>query len=343
MSRGHLGRKEGAGRVRFGVIANPNARFVRSHPKIQEALAKLGPERVRLTPSIDELPFAITSLLREEGVNVLGICGGDGTVHHTLNALVQVCSSSSNEAEAETFRLPPVTLLRGGTLNIVARALQVEGQTVRLLQRMERDFADGPLECLPIRQLNVLGVRDGEGNVRYGFIFGSEITALCLELYEKRFGAGYMGLIRFLRAVLKAYWVKNALWRQFEPLLTKPAGSLCLEDRIIEYQAVVASTVDIKLLAGLITGMEVELHQRGTLGVRLMLPQTPTQLVRNLPNLLLGRDGFGLVDRPCIDRLELREPIAFSFDGEVFPKPQHPGVMELFSPSWSLPVVAPLR
>ncbi|TNE44844.1 MAG: hypothetical protein EP343_29775 [Deltaproteobacteria bacterium] len=341
MSRGSFGGKEGARRVRLGVIANPNARFVRSHPKIQEALAALGPRRVRLTQSIDELPQAIASLLHEEGVNVLGICGGDGTVHHTLNALVQVCAVSSSESKG--LELPPVALLRGGTLNIVARALQVEGQTVRLLQRLERKFSKGPIEQLPIRQLNVLGVRDGAGSVRYGFIFGSEITALCLELYEKRFGAGYMGLARFLRAVLKAYLVKNALWRQFEPLLIKPAGSLRLEDTIMEYQAVVASTVDIKLLAGLITGMEVELHQRGMLGVRLMLPQTPTQLVRNLPNLLLGRDGFGLVDRPCIRKLELLEPIAYSFDGEVFTKPEHPGNMELFSPSWSLPVVAPLR
>lgn len=327
--------------VRLGVIANPNARYVQAHPKIQQALSNLGPRRVRLTQHLDELPAAIEDLFEHEGITVLGICGGDGTVHHTVNALIQYCRSRTSEPN--NIELPPVALLRGGTLNIVARALRVEGNTVKLIQQFEKRFAGATLSDLPLQQLNVLGVKDAVDHIRYGFIFGSEITALCLELYEKRFGAGYMGLVRFLQAVLKAYLFKDELWRRFEPLLVQPAGTLRLDGQTMQYQAVVASTVDIKLLAGLITGMEVDLTSRGTLGVRMMHPQSPGQLVRNLPNLLLGRKGHGLVDQPCVDQLQLLEPIPYSFDGEVFSKPDGEGMMELFSPSWALPVVAPFR
>ena len=326
--------------IRLGVIVNPNARHFLRGKGVQRITEMLGAQRVVQTQSIGDLPHALESLFHEQGITVLGICGGDGTIHHTINALVHLYRSKLS-ADPSTLLLPPVLLLRGGTLNIVARASKVEGQTVRLLRRFLRRFKQAKVRDLPLTQVNLLSVRDESLRERYGFVFGSELTARCLELYDGHFGAGYTGLVKFLHACVKAYLLKDDIWDIFEPLLTKTAGSLLVRENDLPYQAVVASTVDIKLLAGLVTGMKIDRTSTGCLGVRVLAPQSPGQLLRNLPNLILGRDGSGIVDLGDIDSFRIEPAISYSFDGEVFPLLQEGSSLEIDSPPWSLPVVAP--
>lgn len=325
--------------VRLGVVLNPNARSLRADKSVRRIQQMLGPSRAVCTQGIGELPRALERLLLEQGCSVLGICGGDGTIHHTLNALVSFCQREQHGHRP--LRFPPVLLLRGGTLNILARSSRVEGQTDRLLRRFLRRFGCATLGKLPITDVNVLKVVEGTHQPRYGFVFGSDITARCLELYEEQFGAGYTGLARFLQAVVQAYLFRNDLWHEFEPLLQGSRGHVWIDEERFPYLAVVASTIDIKLLGGLITGMHVDAHAHQAMGVRMLLSQTPGQLVRNLPNLVLGKDGAGILNREQASTVRFEAAADYSLDGEVFRCSASDRSMTLSSPSWTLPVVAP--
>lgn len=338
-----LGRMEQDGMlaqpVRLGIIVNPNARYLQSHRGVQSMMQMVGTERVVTTKSVDELPEALSFLFDQQKITVLGICGGDGTIHHTVNALLRFCQQESSTGD-RVRSIPPLLLLRGGTLNIVARAIRATGHSVPLLRTFLQRFQHARICDLPLSRLRLLGVKGPEPEVRYGFIFGSAITAHCLLLYEKQFGAGYLGLIKFLQAVVRAYWKKDALWHQFQPMLVNPEGRVSLDDESFLYQAVVASSVNIQLLGGLITGMRCESQRPGVFAVRMLLPQSPGTLVRNLPNLVLGREGTGIVDRQDVGQIHIHASIQYSLDGEVF-VPQILDPLEISSPAWTLPVVSP--
>src|SRR5262245_26600804 len=75
------------------------------------------------TRSIDDL-YRAAEEFKAADIDVLGINGGDGTIHVTLTAFLQVYGGAA---------FPKVALLRGGTLNTVARGLGIFGDSQDLL------------------------------------------------------------------------------------------------------------------------------------------------------------------------------------------------------------------
>ena len=65
------------------------------------------------TASLDDLPAAAESLFAD-GIELLGINGGDGTVHLTLTALLRAAAGRP---------LPALALLPGGTTSMSARGV----------------------------------------------------------------------------------------------------------------------------------------------------------------------------------------------------------------------------
>ena len=98
----------------IGVVLNPKSRQNRRDPGAALRLARqLGPIGVvREADSIDAL-YRIAEDFRRDAVDVLAISGGDGTNTVTLTGFMDVYGSNP---------LPQVALLRGGTMNTVARS-----------------------------------------------------------------------------------------------------------------------------------------------------------------------------------------------------------------------------
>ena len=97
----------------IGVIVNPHARGNRRDPagrvaRMERILGETGV--VRATPSLDAIG-AVVREFRERRVDILGICGGDGSDHCTLTAVDEVYGTSS---------WPLLLPLRAGTINYVA-------------------------------------------------------------------------------------------------------------------------------------------------------------------------------------------------------------------------------
>ncbi len=303
--------------VRLGVLANGRADRGRM---ARESATLAGPWPLRCTADLVGLRRAVAELLAVEGVNVLALAGGDGTVHHTCNVLAALDAEAA--ARGLAAPRPRLLLLRGGTMNILARATGHQVRPERSLQRFVSDHAGAPLAALPSRPLDSLTVRGG-GGLRHGFVFGSEVVYHALTLYEQ-FGAGYPGLLRFLGELIRGAAIGSPLfererWRLGPfglPLQVEAASPRVAHfDR---YTAVVAVTANLSLATGVVAAIR---RAPGASGfhARVVDASDVGALVRMLPALLGGGSHPGVSDFPEATGLRLHGP--YTLDGERFDDP----------------------
>jgi diacylglycerol kinase family enzyme len=171
----------------IGVITNPRSKANQRDPSQMRALGYLLGSRgsAEATRSLDDL-YRAAEEFKAADIDILGINGGDGTIHVTLTAFLQVYGE---------IPLPKVALLRGGTLNTIANGLRILGDSQRLLYEVIDRYHQG--EDFATREQAILQVGD-----RYGFIFGNGLVANFLDAY---YGTGRpsptQGALLLLRAI----------------------------------------------------------------------------------------------------------------------------------------------
>jgi len=152
----------------IGLITNPRSRVNRRDPSRIRRLGYLigAHGQAQATRSLDDLHRACEDFHKER-IDVLGISGGDGTMHHTLTAMIRAYGDDP---------LPPVAILRGGTMNTVATSLGIRGETPRLLFELIDKHSRGvPFDTFTRRLLRI-----GDA---FGFIFGNGLIYNFLEAY----------------------------------------------------------------------------------------------------------------------------------------------------------------
>lgn len=130
---------------------------------------------------------------RDEGIDVLAVNGGDGTLHMVLTAFI--------EAYGDT-PLPPVAILRGGTMNTIASGLGIRGKPEMILSSLLlRYHTDQPM---PWAERNILRIEGGE-KPEYGFLFGNGLLS---NFLQEHYAAGdpspLTAAVLLARAVLSA-------------------------------------------------------------------------------------------------------------------------------------------
>src|SRR4029077_17302845 len=126
----------------IGVIYNPRSGFHRRDPRaVRRLIRLLGPNgAIREVRSIEAL-YRAAEEFRTIDIDVLGICGGDGTSGVTIGAFLDVYASQT---------LPRIALLRGGTANAIADSVGVQrGGPERVLTRVSSAYLRGELCELP--------------------------------------------------------------------------------------------------------------------------------------------------------------------------------------------------
>ena len=227
---------------RLVVVTNPRSRLNRKHPQLASSLAAcLGAAGAVVTPpSLEALDEVAPHLAEAE---VLGIHGGDGTLHRVLTAMHRA-----------SLPVPPVLLLRGGTMNIVADSL---GNRWDAEQALAHVVAGGPTRE-EVRHRLVVDLGDDEV---VGFLAGGGIISRFLELYYERDAPTPMDAAALLARGAASALVGGRTARR----LTRPyTGSLTLDGVPWEgrrWLAVAIGTVeqwgDVRSLAGITTVLGV--------------------------------------------------------------------------------------
>jgi diacylglycerol kinase (ATP) len=292
----------------IAVVTNPRSRQNRRNPDLSEALASvLGGRGELVTPDDLDALAATADRLRDRGVDLLCVNGGDGTLHQVLTALIR--------SWGEATPLPRVCLLRGGTMNIVADSVGVRIGAEAMLERVVAGA--GALQTTTRRTLRI--VADDRPPL-YGFLSGNGIIARFLELYYEQPDPGPRDAAVLLFRGACSALVQGPLIRQ---LMRPYSGRVLLdgvplrrEDGGDRWTAVALGTVEQMGLGFRVFPMTAA--HPDAIGV-VAIGSSVARLATELPSVYLGR-GVHRVGNSTHTAaevlLESDEPIALMVDGD---------------------------
>jgi diacylglycerol kinase (ATP) len=151
----------------LAVIANPRSKVHRNDPACVDRLRHVvaGRGEVFAPESRAALDEACTAL-RQSGVDLVAVHGGDGTLHVTMGALAKVY---------ENGPMPRIAILPAGTLNTVAAGLGLGGEPLERLARVCDDHGRGRVMTTRRPLLRV--------GHHAGFLFGHGLIANFMRAY----------------------------------------------------------------------------------------------------------------------------------------------------------------
>lgn len=162
----------------IGVISNPRSGRNRRNPHIVRRLAGvLGDNGHLAQPEGLESLEDVARSFRERDIDVACVNGGDGTLHKALSAIVRIYADGKEGRELRKVRLPLIALLKGGTMNTLARNVGRKANGEEMLGHVVQAY----LEERPFRtEERNLMVINGE---QAGFLFGNGALSRFLEAY----------------------------------------------------------------------------------------------------------------------------------------------------------------
>jgi len=154
----------------IGVVVNPHARKNRrSRDRVEQFSETVGNDGlVCLTESLEELE-ELAQEFRRRQIDLLAICGGDGSFFRALSAMVRVYGDAP---------LPMFLPLRAGSMNTLARSVGCRhGSPERVLVSILADYRAGrPFECTERHLIQVNGEH-------FGFMVGAGAIVNFLRVY----------------------------------------------------------------------------------------------------------------------------------------------------------------
>ncbi len=167
---------------RIGVVHNPFARRNRRKKHLAGELKSMlaGKGDLYQTGHPDELSDLAAHCLKRD-LPVLGINGGDGSIHAVLTAFVKVYGAR---------QLPAFLILRGGTMNTVSKAMGLSGTPDQILRRWIGVRDRDAVKILRQPTLNVNG--------KIGFITGTGVVSRFLDAYYE---GGKTGALKALSMI----------------------------------------------------------------------------------------------------------------------------------------------
>jgi len=293
--------------LKAGVLCNPQSgRARRILQALRRAAAALPGARYHEAVSRLDMVSALNDF-SADGVDVLAVIGGDGTVHAVLSHLLRTGASPA---------LPMLTVVPAGTTNMTASDLGIHGHPLALLARLRKHLEHpGRARTLDRPVLRV----EHAGLLFHGMFFGTGMIAEGVRFFLERVREkGILGekgsALVMARSLAKMFWpgpeAKRMLLNASLSLEDEPAGERT-------YLLVFASALQ-RLLLGMrpYWGREpAPIHMTA-------LSPAPCRLWRRLPWLISGHgDGLraeeGYLSRN-VNRLALRMAGDFVVDGELY-------------------------
>ena len=175
----------------------------------------------------------------EQGVDLLVVIGGDGTVHAVLSHLLGTPSQQE---------LPALTIIPGGTTNMTATDLGIRGGPLAALARLRTQLAR-PVARAPFHSRHVLRVEHA-GLLLHGMFLGAGMIASGVRFFlEHVRGTGITG--EKASALVMARYLVRLLWPADGGVSEAVSATLRLDQekpRDDSYLLVLATTLQRLLL-----------------------------------------------------------------------------------------------
>lgn len=290
--------------MRLYLVVNPRAKRASQRRALVSTLKRVlgASTHIRCSGSIDELE-EMACECRQGEYEAVGICGGDGTVHHTLSAF---------EREYGDDNLPPVLLLNGGTTNTVSHSIGLRGRPEVIARRFRKAVEEDTLQTVSRSTM-----REGQ---RLCFVFGvGMITRFQHAVYA---GSGQHGRWSAAGVILHTM-ASTAVGGPFSrDLFSLWKGTLQVDGTQLphgSYTAVLAQTIENLALG--FRPMYRALERPGTFHV-IAGCMSGGEVLRKIPHLFWGKpiEGKGTYDDICAEiRLVPKGESEYSMDGDLYP------------------------
>jgi diacylglycerol kinase (ATP) len=300
----HTLRPRSIGRVgacRIGIVSNAQSRDNRLRRGAAERFTRILGDRgeVAVTHSLVELDAAVARF-RDAGVELFGMHGGDGTIHHTLTALIRGYG---------TRPLPRLLVLRGGTMNTLAHGLGIKGRHGNASRLLVRALEREP----KVTRRYVVNVGD-----RYCLIFGNGIMYTFAKAYYDLGTPQPWTAAQLLSRVVGSAVVGGPLARR----LLAPWRARITSDGVT-WTTTEFLTIAVASVPEAGYGFAMLPHATDGLdGLAVTaVHTTPRELVAELPKMLLGRplrpDRCTLATTRRFV-LEADAPVGYTLDGDCY-------------------------
>lgn len=169
---------------KIGVIINPNAKKFRTGKVDIKIYSDLSSDSINIcTPqNLNELNLTVKDFMKRD-LDIICIGGGDGTIHVVLSELINIYKKKS---------LPPILILKEGTMDNIARSVGLKGKGAALLRRLIKAINDGKSIEYEIRHTMKIGDK-------YCFLFG---TGFVTNFLNKAYSGREKGLYRNMQVAL---------------------------------------------------------------------------------------------------------------------------------------------
>jgi len=293
----------------IGVVINPHAGGNRGDDgRLARLQQILGASGVAVAPaSLSDLDRVVHEI-KGRGVDVLAVCGGDGSFFRTLSAAARAYGPES---------LPRFLPLRGGSMNTIARSVGCRrGRPESVLAQVVAELRAGGRIDSTERQLMVI---NGDS---FGFMSGAGAVVNFLQAYYGRAGRGPVAAASLFGRALLSAALRDGFAQQ---LLSGIDAEIKSDDQRLaqrHFNFVYASTINE-------IGLGIQVTYRGdrTPGHFHLIAADirPTQALARVHRLRRGRP----LDLPTVYdnvarsvRIEFERPTHYMIDGDVLPPVQ---------------------
>ncbi|HEY7534948.1 MAG TPA: diacylglycerol kinase family protein [Thermodesulfobacteriota bacterium] len=165
----------------IGIIFNPFADI--NKKKTEEQLSSIrkilsGNGFVHITNTTDEIPVALKELYKQ-GIKILGISGGDGTIDHVLSSYINLFGNGN---------LPVIAPLKGGTMNMLSGDVGLRGNQLTSCHKLVQ-YVSNHLK-IPTLERGLIKVVDKRFNqINYTFTWLDGFLYKFIKWYNQE-GAG---------------------------------------------------------------------------------------------------------------------------------------------------------
>jgi diacylglycerol kinase family enzyme len=182
----------------IAVVSNPRSGSNKKNPELVRRLAFVLGEKGELAQpdGLDRLEDVVRDL-RARDVDIICVNGGDGTVHKLLSSLVRVYADGKTGRDLRAVRLPLIGILKGGTMNTMARNIGLkQGGDVLLGRIVNQYYSEAPFKTV---ERNLIVVNGEEA----GCLFGNGVLSRFLEAYYEGGGEGPW---KAVKTIARAIW-----------------------------------------------------------------------------------------------------------------------------------------